>query len=255
MKDLSICILAHTKTPQLEQVCASVSWAERILIMDNESGVEWANYFPKNTQLTVEKVTHPVSDFSQLRNAALDLCKTDWIFFIDSDEVLQTGSEMEFLRVLKSGAAAASITRSDVFQGHTLDFGEAGNQKIIRLCQVAKTRFTGSVHERAEVTGNVIPTDIRLQHFAHSSVSEFVAAVTMYAELAAQEARFAKMSRLVLLMQLCCFPLLKFFQNYFLRAGFRDGYAGLVYACCMSLHSLLVRIYAYERYYSTTTSH
>jgi hypothetical protein len=37
--------------------------------------------------------------------------------------------------------------------------------------------------------------------------------------------------------------------NYWLKLGFLDGFAGLSYALMMSFHSLLVRIYLYEKYF------
>lgn len=255
MKNLTVCILAHERTAVLADVCRSIAWADQVLILDNSSQVEWDRYFTPETALQIEKITEPITDFAAVRNQALALCRTDWIFFIDSDEVLQAGAEIEILRVTQSASAVGGVvTRSDVFQGKQLSFGEAGAQPQLRLCKVAATQFVGAVHERPVLHGDILPTDIQILHYAHQSVSEFTTAVAQYAQLAATEQRFADMSKLTLIAQLSCFPILKFLQNYILRAGFRDGFAGLVYASCMSLHSLLVRLYAYERYHTPTTS-
>lgn len=255
MKDITICILAHQKNAVISEVLAAVSWAEHLLIMDNESGIEWSReYGITEEKLTVISVPGKVRDFAALRNEALACCNTPWIFFIDSDEVLSAGAELELHRVLHSGAQAGIIQRSDVFNGVVLKNGEAGNQQLVRICHVASTQFVGTVHEEARVNGRVIETSITLRHFAHSSVSSFITAVNEYAQLVALQERFTQIGRTSLLLQLLFFPILKFMRNYLLLGGVSDGYAGLVYASCMSLHSLLVRIYVYEqRFISPTT--
>ena len=39
----------------------------------------------------------------------------------------------------------------------------------------------------------------------------------------------------------------KFVSNYWLKAGFLDGWRGLIYAVVMSIHSLAVRVFIYEQ--------
>ena len=244
MSSLTICLLVHENTPLLQRVLESVAWAERFLVIDS-SGSDWQQLLPGKT-VTVVQGSPSVTDFAAVRNTALDHCSSDWIFFVDSDEIVSSGAQLEVVRVIQSTASGGVVTRSDVFQSQVLQHGEAGNQPLIRLCKVADCRFAGTVHEVAQIKGSLLHTSIRLEHQAHTSVSEFIESVDRYAAVAAREERIVQLSLWQLLLQALCYPPLKFIQNYLLRGGFNDGFAGIVYAFCMSLHSLLVRVYACE---------
>lgn len=224
MKELTVCILVHEHHETLALALHSVNWAEHVLIMDSQSGIHWAQDFPEVARKAqIVMVPQPIPDFAAVRNQALVSCHTPWILFLDSDEVLSVGAELELLRVIQSGAQAGVVYRSDVFLGHTLTNGEAGNQPLVRLCQKNATQFAGSVHERPTVHGSITTTSITIQHYAHRSITEFITAVNTYAQMAAQEERFQKMSRLQVIWQLCSYPPLKFIQNYILRGGMSDA--------------------------------
>jgi hypothetical protein len=108
--------------------------------------------------------------------------------------------------------------------------------------------FTGNVHETAQVSGKMLESNIELLHYSHPTISDFIGKVSIYAEQVAAE-RTCTWPQL--LIELLFFPPAKFFHGYILQGGSQDGWHGLVYAACMSLHSLIVRIYLYEKTFAT----
>ncbi|NCN82936.1 MAG: glycosyltransferase family 2 protein [Candidatus Pacebacteria bacterium] len=188
-----------------------------------------------------ENTKQPIQDFAAARNAALKNATSDWVVFLDSDEKI---SESDFEKLKKyisqTKAAGLYLTRSDIFYGVQLHYGEWGSTKILRAMQPAKAKYQGKVHEVPQISGTTEQTDVVILHTAHPSINQFIAKVSNYAALAAAE---RKTSLLRTGIEICTYPIAKFLLNYFLLRGFLDGWRGLAYATVMSLHSFFVRAY------------
>lgn len=238
---LSVIILVHRNDANLRRTLQSVSFAQDIVIFDNDSGVEWKEF--KDLPLQIIKDSNPITDFSATRNALIKEAKNDWVLFLDSDEEVAAPAVPKVAAVLASSAQAAAVTRSDIFLGKKILYGEAGQQQIIRLGRKNTISFSGTVHEIAQVDGELFYSNIELLHHAHPSISEFISDVSGYAKMVAAT---KKTSLSTNLLELLFFPPIKLMYGLFIQGGIMDGWRGVVYAVCMSLHSLLVRIYRYE---------
>ncbi len=230
----------------MEQALASLPDVAEVLIFDNSSGADWS-VFTTFHGFHVYTLTEPITDFAAIRNQALSMAEHDWVLFIDSDEVITPESFTALTTFCENPhGQAASVVRSDVFYGKKLQYGEAGNQPLVRLCNKHFCAFTGAVHERAVVKGSIVQSGITLEHYSHTSISEFIATVSVYAQLLGRQ---KKASKKQLVFEMLTFPLGKLYYGLVIQGGFLDGWRGIVYAACMSLHSLLVRVYAYEAHY------
>ena len=97
----------------------------------------------------------------------------------------------------------------------------------------------------AVVNGPVQPSEITLLHYAHPSLSQFWDSIVKYAQLEAEYRH--KKNQFFTVWRLLFFPLGKFGYAFFLKLGFLDGWRGLSYSFWMSLHSLLVSSFLYEK--------
>ncbi len=242
----TLCILTNRADERMRKALESAYAASEILIIDNGSGIDWSA-FKDVAHLVVHSISEPITDFAAVRNDALAQAKNDWVLFLDSDEVMSLSSHRELERFLDAPTAhAVSVIRSDIFYGVELQYGEAGKQPVIRLCNKHFCHFEHSIHERAVVRGKVYQSTIQLYHYSHTSISEFIDTISTYAQMIGLQKRTPQKQ---LIFELICFPVGKFFYGVFVQGGFFDGWRGIVYAACMSLHSLLVRAYAYEAQY------
>jgi glycosyltransferase involved in cell wall biosynthesis len=229
---------------RLLKAIASVTQFSELLILDNASGITKKDVTHDNCKIHTLS-DHPITDFSAVRNKALQLASEKWVFFLDSDEVLQPFSVRKLSKVLATTQHhGLNCTRSDFFLGKQLRYGEAGNQKIIRLLRACHTTFTGKIHEVAQVTGSTGEVPLCIDHYSHQSISNFISDVSTYATLLGAE---KKNSLPRLLFELLFYPPTKCMHTYVIKGGWRDGYRGLTYSLVMSLHSLIVRITAYEQ--------
>lgn len=192
---------------------------------------------------------NPITDFSQVRNEALKKAQAEWVLFLDSDEVLEIKNFKLVKNLLQNKKVSGlSVKRKDYFHNKPLRFGETGQTSIVRVLRKNHGHFEGRVHEVAHVKGEVWQAPITLHHYPHQSVASFIEKISHYAQLASLDKKEElPPSALSLWIELLSYPFLKFFVNWFGRAGFLDGNRGLTYALVMSLHSLFVRIYRYEQ--------
>ncbi len=239
-------ILIGQKTTHLKKVIDSLGWVSELILFDNASGYDFSQIIdnrPNDRVRTVSR-TEPVTDFGAVRQELQSGAEQPWVFFVDSDEVVQVISLLELTKQLENPALQGlSVIRSDVFLGKTLEYGEAGDQPLVRLIRPERTKWQNAVHEVAVVSGQLAVAPIRIAHYSHESVSEFVGQVIEYSKLAAQSRSSTPFKNL---MELLFFPPLKLFYGLVIQGGALDGWRGAIYAFCMSLHSLLVRIYWYE---------
>ena len=169
---------------------------------------------------------------------------------MDSDEILEKEAKDKIKKMIKNKADAFTLERTDFFHDEKLNWGELRKVKLIRLAKTNKIKFIRKVHEIAVVDGVVKRSNLKMKHYAHQNIGEFIDSINHYAQIEAdyRKNKNYSYSKIKILFEFCSFPTLKFIWNYLFRLGFLDGFAGLVYASMMSLHSLLVRIYLYEKY-------
>lgn len=239
---ISVIILAHRNDDNLKKAIASAHFASEIMVIDNNSGADWNQF--KDAPLKIISSTEPITDFSAVRNSASKQAKNDWVFFLDSDEEVAQPVIPHLAAILASPTAkGAAIFRSDVFYGKKLDYGEAGEQQLLRIGRKNNLQFVGAVHEVATVSGEMIYSKIHILHHAHPSINEFIEDVSSYAQMVAATKTTSLHRNL---LEMIIFPPVKLFYGLIIQGGIMDGWRGVVYAACMSLHSLLVRIYRYE---------
>lgn len=244
---LTVIILAHRPDDLLENAVASAGFADQVLVIDLGDSITNGKLEKKYgiDRIAFPELSGAILDFSQVRNRSLLHARHEWIFFLDSDEVIEPQSIPAIQKIIgKNQDNAAFVRRQDVFYGKKLKWGEVGNHWLLRMGRKGSLKFFRPVHEVAEIEDAVTRTGIVLTHYAHNSITEFIAKVTFYAKIDAHY-RFERQQPFSV-FELIFWPLGKFVTNYFGKLGFLDGWRGLVYATVMSLHSFFVRVYLYQ---------
>jgi glycosyltransferase involved in cell wall biosynthesis len=246
---LTTIIITNRADDRFINALKSSQFAEEILIFDDNSNNDWQQ-LNSLYSFKVIPLIEKINDFAQTRNLALQAASYDWVFFLDSDEVIDPNStdELEQICTQKTFFNAATVTRNDYFLGKKMNWGEVRKNKIIRLIKKNKIKFQRPVHEKANVPGLTYQTKIVLQHFAHQSINQFLADVSHYAQMEANyRLENLAVSKTTIILQMLIYPTGKFIVNYFFKFGFLDGMGGLIYALMMSIHSMTVRIFIYEK--------
>lgn len=241
---LSIIILSHRQNSVFEHCLASAQLAKEVIIVDNSSQNDWSQL---SQSYSFSVLTHPkpITDFSKVRNVAMSKARHDWVLFLDSDEVISRTSYQAIKQCLQStDIDGFFLLRNDVFLGKKLYWGEAA-QLLLRLVKKNRTQFERPVHEIAVVDGKISDSEISLKHYSHASISQFIIDIARYST---QEGsyRFTQLKQRFSWLMLFVFPPLKFFETFFVRFGFLDGWRGFIYSITMCIHSVGVRVAQYE---------
>lgn len=178
-------------------------------------------------------------DYARQRQAALELCTSDWVLWIDCDERLDDALRGEIARVLAAPDADAHPIRFAVrFLGRTLRWGGLGTETHTRLFRRDGARFVGgALHEGLELAGPIgAPLEGRMLHEPYKDLSEYLAKLDRYTTLAARKkkdagARFRWWHHLVLPAELL--------KRVVLRLAFLDGWQGLTWATLSAFHHWL----------------
>ncbi len=245
---ISAVVLTKNSSKILESCLRSLTWCTEIIIVDDNSTDDTIAIAKK---YKAKIYVYPLdNDFSKQRNFGLEKATgdpsvssgQDWVLFVDSDEVVSPSLRDEIeLRTknYESGIVGYFIKREDSMWGKKLEHGETGDIWLLRLAKKDSGKWQGRVHEVWRVTGKTGRLRNTLWHFPHPSVSEFLSSINLYSTLRAQELYDAHVR--VSFLDIILYPKAKFFVNYILKKGFRDGIPGFLVAIMMSFHSFLVR--------------
>ena len=123
-----------------------------------------------------------------------------------------------------------SHRRLSNYFGRFLRHGNAYPDRVLRLFDRRRGGWRGSreVHEAASVDGPVRTLEGDLLHFPYRSLEQQLAKTQRYARMMAEHD--FKRGRRASLVGLVLSPAWRFWRGYLLRAGFLDGWHGLVYA-------------------------
>lgn len=247
---LTAIILTDRSDQVFENALKSVQFADDVLVIANKVADDVSKL---RSQYTFQMIPwdKPITDFAAVRNFALSQAHHDWVLFLDSDEIVKKESVREIEELITNPTAVGyGVRRSDVFYGKQLEYGEAGNQLVLRLGLKEHMKFTGAVHEVADVAGKVEASTVQILHYSHTSISEFIRTIDTYTQLVVVK---PGTSFWQVLFELVVYPPAKFVYSLVILGGVADGWHGVVYATCMSFHSLLVRIYRYEKLFVSRT--
>lgn len=258
VKNLTIIIVNDRHDQLFEKALFSAAIAQEIIVFDQESTNDWQALEQQlkainpqvNFRLILRK--NPITDFAELRNKVIKKVNTPWLMFLDSDEILCSNNIKKIAQLLNNNQVSGYLVkRIDYFHQQKLRFGETGNYRSVRLARANDIKYQRQVHEIAQITGQVKKSNLIIEHFPHQNLTDFQSSIDQYAQLEANYRFLNKIpyTRLKIYLQLLFYPAGKFMLNYWLKLGFLDGFAGLSYALMMSFHSLLVRIYLYEKYF------
>jgi glycosyltransferase involved in cell wall biosynthesis len=253
---VSVLVLTRNEEANIAACLDSVGWADEVFVVDSFSAdrtVEIAE------RLGAKVCAHRFEGYAAQRNWALGHLplSNDWVLMLDADERVPTPLVAEIVRAVHDpadGHAGFYLKFRHIFLGRWLKHGGLYPIWVLRLFRRQRVRFEERpLNEHAILDGAAGYLKQPFNHDDRKPLSDWVAKHNFYAELEAREflqetlavgyrssirARFrgsqAERKRWIKLkvwnrLPLLLRPFLFFFRNYFLKLGFLDGRAGLVY--------------------------
>ena len=218
-KPLSVVILTYNSEKYLEEVLHSASFADEVLILDSGST-------DRTLQIAKEagsRIEHQEwLGFGRQKQRAVNLARYDWVYVLDSDEVISPDLRDEILQTLENPEFTAyTVPRLNYFFGKPIRHGGLYPDATLRLFDRREAHFTeDEVHEKVVTDQGIGSLHHPMIHYAYDSVEEFIAKQNRYSTLGAKPNRFKALSN----------PLWTFLRMYVIKQGFRDGWHGYLIA-------------------------
>ncbi|WP_416670503.1 glycosyltransferase family 2 protein [Egbenema bharatensis] len=243
MPSLSIIILTKNEEAFIDRCIRSVAWADEVLVLDSGS-TDRTREIALSLGATVYE--QEWLGYAAQRDKAISLAKHDWIFFLDSDEIVTPILAHSIQQVMAGSPDPQdgySVDRQGDFYGVLLPNSSPRHRKL-KFVRLFNRQFSGydtsvKVHEEVWVPGKTILLEGALIHWRAYMMDEYITSANRYATLEAEmlELRGVRSNALKLLLR----PLLRFFWCYVRHGEFRLGMRGLI-------HSLLLATSEYIRY-------
>ena len=228
MPRISVAVVTLNEEDRLRACLESVVWAEELVVIDagsSDKTVAIAREFTDRVQFRAW------DGYGTQKNFAIGQCRGDWILSLDADERVSEALRKEIQATLEREPREAGffVPRRNLFQGRWMRHGGLYPDRQLRLFRRGQGAFVErAVHESVRVEGPTGRLRTPLIHESYRSVADAVTRLNRYSELAAAD--LAAAGRGGSLADLLVRPAWRFVSMYLLRAGFLDGWRGLLLA-------------------------
>lgn len=228
MHTLSVAVISLNEEERIRACLESVAWADEIVVVDSGSSDKTVAIA---REFTDRVLFRGWEGYGAQKNYAVRQCAGDWVLSLDADERVAEDLRVEIRAMLATDPPVDGfrIPRKNYFQGAWIRHGGWYPDRQLRLFRRERGAYSETlIHESLRVQGAVGRLSGHLVHQSYRGIEDFVARANRYSELAARqlaaEGRGGSVSDLLLR------PAWRFLSMYVLRAGFLDGWRGLLLA-------------------------
>lgn len=227
---LSACIITLNEADRIGACLASLAFCDEIVVVDSGSSDGTREVASSAGARTIE---HAFEGYRAQKDFAVKQARHDWVLCLDADERVtpRLRASIEAARdVGFPDAAGYRFARATEYFGKFLRHGNAYPDRVLRLFDRRRGGWHADreIHEHVVVNGTVHTLAGDLEHRAYRSLDDQLARYRRYATMMAQHMQAS--GRRARVRNLILNPSWRFLRGYFLRAGFLDGWRGLLFA-------------------------
>lgn len=239
---LSAALIVKNEAKNLDSCLKSLSgWVDDIVILDSGS--------TDNTQQIAQQYTqnfHLKADwqgFGQQRQAAQKFVSTDYVLWIDADEVVTEELQKSILQAVINNKpqTAYQINRKSWVFGRFIEHSGWYPDYVTRLYKIDEGRYSDDlVHEKVLLNDGIkIDTLVGdLTHYTYDDLQHYLVKSASYAKLSADQKQAR--GKTTSLSNACLHAFACFVKMYLIKRGFLDGKQGFLLAV-LSAHSTFVK--------------
>jgi len=242
---LSVVIITHNEEINIRRCLESVSFADEIIIVDSFSRDTTVKLAAKYTSNIFKREWE---GFSKQKNFGINKARNDWVLSLDADEVLSEELKQEINSLERPGCEGFYIKRKPYFMGRFIKHSGWYPDWQLRLFKKNSGKFDENrlVHEGILLKGRKCFLKHELLHFPYRNIGGYFEQFNKYTSLAAQQ--YIREGRKFTKAKLILNPPVTFLKHYFLKRGYRDGFAGF----CISVLSSTYNFVKYAKLWELT---
>jgi glycosyltransferase involved in cell wall biosynthesis len=233
---VSAVLITRDAQTHLDRVLAPLSPCREIVILDSGSTDRTREIAAAHGARWYE---HPFDGYGPQKRRAVALAHSDWIVAVDADEVLDHEAAAELGRIDWSGADPRTswrVRRRTFIGRREIVHGHWKTDRPVRIFHRRVTGFTAApVHESVPPTSLVRDLPGSLLHYSYADLADVIR--LDYHRL--KVLRYRDEGRRACAGLLALRALWAGFHSYVLRAGFREGGAGVVIALAAAVNATM----------------
>ncbi|MBT8265845.1 MAG: glycosyltransferase family 2 protein [Bacteroidia bacterium] len=225
MHKLTAIIPTGNEIHNIEDVIASVDFADEILVVDSFST---DGTYDKALELATKVIRREYEYSASQKNWAIPQATHEWILLVDADERVTPELRSEILEILKQpeDKVAYWIGRMNHFMGKRVHYSGWRNDKVIRLFKRDHCSYEDkTVHAEIIANGPIGNLKNKLYHNTYTSLDAYIIKMNRYASWQAID--YDKKTGMLTPYHFIIKPFWGFFKHYIVQSGFRDGVVGL----------------------------
>lgn len=231
---LSACIITLNEADRIDACLDSLAFCDELIVVDSGSTDDTRE---RAAAHGARVEVRPFDGYRSQKAYAVGLARHDWVLCLDADERVSPALRAEIERERDAGFATCAgyrFPRATEYFGAYLRHGNAYPDRVMRLFDRRRGGWRGNreIHEHASVDGPVGTLRGDLEHLAYRSLGDHLGRMERYARMMALHMH--AQGRRAHVYNLFANPFWRFLRGYVLRAGFLDGWRGLIYACIKS---------------------
>lgn len=248
MINISAVIVVKNNPPHLSKVITSVEdLVKEIIIVDIGIDNVLKDELKKNEIIKIIEIKNDVPYVELIREKTKDFAKSDYVFFLDPDEIVPPGLKTIIQSQLTS-YDYFKIPRKNIIFGRWIRHSRWWPDYQIRLFKKDKVVWPKIIHRQPKVTGNGYQIEAReelaLLHHNYQNIDEYLSKFRRYAKYEAKEIYDSKMD--LTFSNAIKKALNELISRYFAGEGYKDGSQGLVLAFLQMFYYLIVYFYYLE---------
>lgn len=251
MENISAVIVVKDSPPFLFKVIESIDdLVHEIIIVDIGMDKELKDKlnqpaYGKKVKLVSLKEAVPYVEL--IRNKTKDFAKSDYVFFLDPDEIVTPGLKT----IIKSHLLTYDyfkIPRKNIILGRWIKHSRWWPDYQVRLFKKNKVVWPKIIHRQPKATGRGFEIEAKesfaLIHHNYRDLDEYLDKAKRYAKYEAKELYEEK--RIFTFSDTVKKSLNEFVSRYFAAQGYKDGVQGFVLAILQLIYYFLVYFYYLE---------
>ena len=248
MLNISAIIVVKNNPSHLSKVVASIEdLVKKIIIVDIGIDNVLKDELKKNEIIKIIEIKNDVPYVELIREKTKDFAKSDYVFFLDPDEIVPPGLKTIIQSQLTS-YDYFKIPRKNIIFGRWIKHSRWWPDYQIRLFKKDKVVWPKIIHRQPKVAGKGYTVEAReelaLLHHNYQNIDEYLSKFQRYAKYEAKEIYDSKMD--LTFSNAIRKALNEFISRYFAAEGYKDGSQGLVLAFLQMFYYLIVYFYYLE---------
>jgi len=248
MSKISAVISAFNEEKNIERCLKSLSFADEIVVVDNNSSDKTAEIAKKYTSKVFSQRNNP-TEIDLQKNFGFEKATSEWILSIDADEEVSKTLAEEIKEVIKKKNEINGywIPRKNIIFGKFIENTGWYPDPQLRLFKKGKGKYVKThVHEPVNLEGESAYLKEFLIHYHYETVSEFIQkTINIYVPNEAKD--YLDKGYKFSYFDAIRFPLNEFLSRFFARKGYKDGFHGLMLSLLMAFYHFMIFAYLWEK--------